>query len=56
MDPVALLITVLVIVLVAWACFWVIDRAIPGRTPSLIAKAIVGILALVALLTQSGLM
>ena len=49
-----LLLTLLVIVLVAWAAFWIIDKAIPG-TPNTIAKVIVAVIALAALLTNSGL-
>jgi uncharacterized membrane protein (DUF441 family) len=45
-----LIITVLVILLVAWAAFWVIDRMGLTGTPQLIARVVVGLIALVALL------
>ena len=53
---VAILIAVLVILLVAFACFWLIDQIGLPNPINVIAKAIVAILALVFLLQKSGLM
>lgn len=47
------LLAILIIVVVAWACFWVIDNAFPPPL-HLIAKLIVGILALAAILPYLG--
>ncbi len=51
-----ILIAVLVIVVVAWAAFWVIDRMGLRGTPQLIARIVVGVLALIALANAVGLL
>lgn len=51
-----ILIAVLVIVVVAWAAFWVIDRMGLRGTPQLIARIVVGVLALIALAQAVGLL
>jgi hypothetical protein len=50
-----ILIAVLVIVVVAWAAFWIIDRMGLRGTPQLIARIVVGVLALIALANAVGL-
>ena len=52
---VTLLISVLVIVVVAWAAFWIIDRMGLTGTPRTIARIVVGVLALLALAQVLGL-
>lgn len=51
-----ILIAVLVIVVVAWAAFWIIDRMGLTGTPRLIARIVVGVLALIALANAVGLL
>ena len=51
----ALLIAILVIFLIAWACFWIIDSTGIPYPINTIAKVIIGIIAIVALLTKAGL-
>jgi hypothetical protein len=53
---VSLLISVLVIALVAYICFWCVDRAGVPYPISMIIKVIIAIIAIVALLTKTGLM
>lgn len=55
MDPISLVIAIVVIGVLAWVAFWIIDRAFPEpiRTP---AKVIVGLVLLLALLGYGGLM
>ena len=50
-----ILIGVVVIVVVAWAAFWIIDRMGLVGTPRLIARIVVGVLALIALANVIGL-
>ncbi|MDP8916919.1 MAG: hypothetical protein M3M95_06935 [Pseudomonadota bacterium] len=50
-----ILIAVLVIVVVAWAAFWIIDRMGLRGAPQLIARIVVGVLALIALAKVVGL-
>jgi glucan phosphoethanolaminetransferase (alkaline phosphatase superfamily) len=51
-----LLIALVVIILVAWACFWLIDSSGIPHPINMIAKVIVALIAVVALLTKSGLL
>jgi hypothetical protein len=50
------LIAVLIIVVVAAAAFWVIGRMGLTGTPALIARIVVGVLALIALANAVGLL
>jgi hypothetical protein len=50
------LITVLIIVIVAAAAFWVVGKMGLTGTPALIARIVIGVLALVALANAVGLM
>lgn len=45
-----LILMIALILLAAWAAFWVIDRMGLTGTPNLIARVVVGLVALVALL------
>lgn len=62
MFSISLLVTILIIALVAYVAFWIVDKmAMPNPMilivpVSLIVKVIVGLLALFAILTQSGLL
>lgn len=52
---VSILILILIIVAIAWAAFWIIDQmGLPGPMP-MVAKVIVGLIALLFLLTRTGL-
>jgi hypothetical protein len=51
-----ILIGVLIIVVVAWAAFWIIDRMGLMGTPRLIARIVVGVIALIALAKVVGLL
>jgi hypothetical protein len=50
------LITVLIIVIVAAAAFWVVGKMGLTGTPALIARIVIGVLALIALANAVGLM
>ncbi len=51
-----LLLVVLLIILIAYAAFWIIDRAGTPHPFNMILKLIVGAIALVALLQKTGLL
>ena len=51
-----ILITVLIIVLVAAAAFWVVGKMGLTGTPALIARVVIGVLALIALANAVGLL
>ena len=56
MDLVGLLILILVLGLVFWLCIWVIDQ-LPLPAPfGAVAKAIVGLIVIVILLSNTGLL
>jgi hypothetical protein len=56
MLTVPFLITVLVLALIAFVCFWLIDYTGIPYPINMIAKAIVAILVIVTLLQKSGLL
>lgn len=51
-----LLLTLLVILAVAWGCFWLVDASGIPHPINMIAKVIIALIAIVALLTKSGLL
>jgi hypothetical protein len=51
-----ILLAILVIVAVTYAAFWIIDTAGTPHPISMILKLIVGAIALISLLTQTGLL
>lgn len=53
---VELFIAILVIALVVWICFWIVDSIGFPSPISVITKAIIGIVGVLAILTKSGLM
>jgi hypothetical protein len=55
MSLISILVLVLIVLVVAYGCFWLIDRSLTGSANQL-AKIVVGIIALVVLLTRSGLL
>lgn len=55
MSIVSLLLTVVIILAVAYGAFWIIDRSFPAPI-NMIAKLIVGVIALVVLLQKTGLL
>jgi hypothetical protein len=55
-GSIALLINVLVILLVAYAAFWLVDRIGLPSPMNWVAKAIVALIALVVLLNRAGWM
>jgi hypothetical protein len=50
------LILIFVIVAIAWAAFWIIDRAGTPHPFNMILKLFVGAVALIALLQRTGLL
>ena len=52
----SVLITVLIIVVVAAAAFWVVGKMGLTGTPALIARIVIGVLALIALANAVGLL
>lgn len=50
------LITILIIVAVAYAAFWIIDRAGTPHPINMVLKLLVGAIALIALLQRTGLL
>ncbi len=50
------LITILIIVAVAYAAFWIIDRAGTPHPINMVLKLFVGAIALIALLQRTGLL
>lgn len=56
MSLISLLIVLLFIVLVGYGAYWVITKFFPGGLPRTVALAIVGIILLIVLLTNVGLM
>lgn len=55
MDILSLLLIIGFVLLVGWAAYWLINRFIPGGMPRTVALVVVGILLLLFLLTQVGL-
>lgn len=55
MLTVSFLVTVLVVALVVFVCFWIIDAIGIPYPINMIGKAIVGIVAIVFLLQKTGL-
>jgi hypothetical protein len=51
-----ILITVIVIIAIVWAAFWIIDAAGTPAPFNMFLKLIVGAVALVALLQKTGLL
>ena len=51
-----ILITVLIIVVIAAAAFWVVGKMGLTGTPALIARIVIGVLALLALANAAGVL
>ncbi len=51
-----MLITVAVILLIAYGCFWLVDSMGLPHPVNMIAKVVVGLLALYAILQKTGLL
>lgn len=54
MDLTHVLITLLVLALIVWLCIWIIDMLPIPEVPKVIAKIIVGVLALIKLISVLG--
>lgn len=50
-----ILLTLLIIAVAVFIAFWIIDKAAPTGTINMIAKVVVGVIALAALLTNAQL-
>lgn len=51
-----ILIAILVIALVVYLCFWIIDRVGLPHPVNMIAKGIIALIGVLSLLSQTGLM
>ena len=55
MDLTHVLITLLILALIVWLCIWIIDMLPLPEVPKTIAKIIVGVIALIKLLSLLGI-
>lgn len=55
MGLVAILITILIVLAICYACFWLIDSSFPAPL-HMIAKLVVGVVGLFFLLQKTGLL
>lgn len=51
-----LIITILLIALVVYVAFWIVDNVAPPHPIGFMSKAIIGVIGLYALFTNTGLM